>query len=94
MLEIPVVNIILMITINAAISLKSFNHTLSITKNNTRELSSLTWLSNDGYCRKSAECTSSNLTCFGVPLPYSDISSDVVVDLFKSPELQNFHVSK
>ncbi|EEB12552.1 class D atypical G-protein coupled receptor GPRsmo1, putative [Pediculus humanus corporis] len=91
MLEIPVVNIILMITINAAISLKSFNHTLSITKNNTRELSSLTWLSNDGYCRKSAECTSSNLTCFGVPLPYSDISSDVVVDLFKSPELQNFH---
>lgn len=92
MFVIPVVNIVLLITLNGVIPLLSGNNTSNLIHNNTHELSPLTWPPNDGYCRKSATCISHNVTCFGVPLPYSEISTDVVVQLFGNPELRYFKV--
>lgn len=92
MLEIPVVNIVLLVTLNGVITLFSSNNSSNTISNNTHDLTPLTWPPNDGYCRKNASCISHNSTCFGVPLPYSEISTDVLVDMFKNPGLHDLKV--
>ncbi|KAK6628415.1 hypothetical protein RUM43_002227 [Polyplax serrata] len=90
MFAIPVVNIVLLITLNGAIPLLSNNNTSNHVKNNTHELTPLAWPPNDGYCRKNARCVSHNSTCFGVPLPYSESSTDILVEVFNDSGLRNY----
>ena len=49
------------------------------------------WPLNDKHCKRNATCVSNNFDCFGTPLPYSEISTEVVVELFNNTQLANFN---
>ncbi|KAL0274722.1 UNVERIFIED_CONTAM: hypothetical protein PYX00_002782 [Menopon gallinae] len=91
MVVVPVVNVIFLITLNSAIPLFNNSSNLVIT-NSSHELSPLAWPPTDGDCRRKATCVSHNATCFGVPLPYMETSTDVVSNLFQNHNLANFRV--
>lgn len=92
MVVVPVINVIFLITLNTAIPL--FNNTSNLViSNSSHELSPLAWPPTDGDCRRKAICVSHNATCFGVPLPYMETSTDVVSNMFQNRNLANFRVS-